>query len=104
MVVDAVLNQDDKKPAEVDREDWTTRIDFFEWWMMMILQLSDDGENCVADAQVCVQNMPARLGDLCCWGSVKALETGQMYEIDMAPEVEYHCCGQINVGRYSEKI
>ena len=30
MVVDAVKNQDDGKPAEVDREDWTTRIDFFE--------------------------------------------------------------------------
>ena len=31
-MVDAVKNQDDGKPAEVDREDWTTRIDFF--WMM----------------------------------------------------------------------
>ena len=28
-MVDAVKNQDDGKPAEVDREDWTTRIDFF---------------------------------------------------------------------------
>ena len=27
-MVDAVKNQDDGKPAEVDREDWTTRIDF----------------------------------------------------------------------------
>jgi hypothetical protein len=47
MVVDAVLNQDDKKPAEVDREDWTTRIDFFVGWKM-ILQLSDENTNWAA--------------------------------------------------------
>ena len=62
MVVDAVLNQDDKKPAEVDREDWRTRIDFFVGWMMMILQLSDEGENWIADAGGRAQNMTARLG------------------------------------------
>ena len=46
MVADAVLNQDDKKPAEVDREDGCWMIFFVGW--RMILQLSDENTNWAA--------------------------------------------------------
>ena len=58
MVVDAVKNQDDSKPAEVDREDGFWMIFFVGW--KMTTQLSDENTNWAAAVGVYVWRMGRR--------------------------------------------